>query len=74
MLLSTAEKCSASPTTHPKTNPPHSQTTPTKKSNGHVVAIAVGCSLAGLVVIVAAGYMIGRRRRNRNQSAGYRKL
>lgn len=60
------EKCNPSTTPNPAT-------TPTGKSKGHVVAIAVGCSLAALVIIVGVGYMIGRRRR-RNQAAGYRKL
>ena len=64
------EKCNP-PTAQPITQKP--PTTPTGKSKGHVVAIAVGCSLAALVIIVGIGYMIGRRRR-RNQAAGYRKL
>ena len=64
------EKCNPS-TTQPTT--PNPSTSPTGKSKGHVVAIAVGCSLAALVIIVGVGYMIGRRRR-RNQAAGYRKL
>ncbi|KAL9963612.1 hypothetical protein ACROYT_G027136 [Oculina patagonica] len=67
--LGNVEECT--PPTSPTTARP--QTTPTKKSESHVVAIAVGCSLAGLVIIVAIGYMIGRRR-SRNQQAGYRKL
>lgn len=45
----------------------------TKKSN-NTVAIAVGCTLAGLVVIVLIGYFIGRRRSATKTSAGYRKL
>lgn len=61
------EKC------NPPTAQPITQKPPTGKSKGHVVAIAVGCSLATLVIIVGIGYMIGRRRR-RNQAAGYRKL
>ncbi|XP_073255268.1 uncharacterized protein [Porites lutea] len=58
----------ASAFVHPTTKTP---TKPHKES--HTVAIAVGCTLAGLVVIVAIGYLIGRRYR-RNTSAGYRKL
>ncbi|KAJ7392646.1 Lysosome-associated membrane glycoprotein 1 [Desmophyllum pertusum] len=58
--------------TSPTTLPPIVPTTP-KKPDNSVVAIAVGCSLAGLVLIVGIGYMIGRRR-NRNSQAGYRKL
>jgi len=63
----------ATPSPPPATTerPPH--TTTSKHKESHVVAIAVGCSLAGLVVIVIIGYLIGRRR-SRNQSAGYRKL
>ena len=63
------EKCNPSTTQPTRPNP----STTTGKSKGHVVAIAVGCSLAALVIIVGVGYMIGRRRR-RNQAAGYRKL
>lgn len=61
-----AENCGTHPTQHP------SPTTKRKPSN-HAVAIAVGCSLAGLVLIVVIGYLIGRRR-SRNVAAGYRKL
>lgn len=67
-----AEVCA---TPAPTTHSPSGKTTvkPTKKSESHVVAIAVGCSLAGLVVIVIVGYVIGRRR-SRNAAVGYRKL
>lgn len=63
VILIVAEKCGAHPTSKPTTSKPRS----------HAVAIAVGCSLAGLVVIVVIGYLIGRRR-SRNVAAGYRKL
>ncbi|KAK3754030.1 hypothetical protein QZH41_020296 [Actinostola sp. cb2023] len=52
---------------HPTTKPTEA---PSKKSS-NTVAIAVGCSLAGLVVIVLIGYFIGQRRKN---SIRYRKL
>lgn len=70
--LSKAEVCA---TPAPTTPSPSGKTTvkPPKKSESHVVAIAVGCSLAGLVVIVIVGYVIGRRR-SRSASQGYRKL
>ncbi|KAK2573247.1 Lysosome-associated membrane glycoprotein 1, partial [Acropora cervicornis] len=64
-----AESCGTRSTQHPSTT-----TKPTKrKPSNHAVAIAVGCSLAGLVLIVVIGYLIGRRR-SRNVAAGYRKL
>lgn len=66
VILIVAENCGTHPTQHP------SPTTKRKPSN-HAVAIAVGCSLAGLVLIVVIGYLIGRRR-SRNVAAGYRKL
>mmetsp|Transcript_51453 Transcript_51453/g.84321 ORF Transcript_51453/g.84321 Transcript_51453/m.84321 type:complete len:352 (-) Transcript_51453:575-1630(-) len=64
------DNCVATTASTP-TNPSH--TTPKPHKESHTVAIAVGCTLAGLVVIVAIGYLIGRRYR-RNTSAGYRKL
>jgi len=63
------EKCN--PPTPPSTPAP--TPTPTGKPESHVVAIAVGCSLAALVIIIGIGYMIGKCRK-RNQAAGYRKL
>lgn len=67
-----AENCGTHPTQHPSTTT--KPTKPTKrKTPSHAVAIAVGCSLAGLVLIVVIGYLIGRRR-SRNVAAGYRKL
>jgi len=67
--LGNVEKCN--PPTPPSTPAP--TPTPTGKPESHVVAIAVGCSLAALVIIIGIGYMIGKRRK-RNQAAGYRKL
>ncbi|CAH3021246.1 unnamed protein product [Porites evermanni] len=64
------DNCDSTPTPTPTTTP---HTTPKPHKESHTVAIAVGCTLAGLVVIVAIGYLIGRRYR-RNTSAGYRKL
>lgn len=69
--LGEAENCGTHPST---TTEPTEPTKPTKgKPSNHAVAIAVGCSLAGLVLIVVIGYLIGRRR-SRNVAAGYRKL
>ena len=69
VILIVAESCGTRSTQHPSTT-----TKPTKrKPSNHAVAIAVGCSLAGLVLIVVIGYLIGRRR-SRNVAAGYRKL
>ena len=69
VILIVAENCGTHPTQHPS---PTTKQTKQKPSN-HAVAIAVGCSLAGLVLIVVIGYLIGRRR-SRNVAAGYRKL
>lgn len=68
VILIVADYCGTHPTTKPATTKRK-----TSKPPSHAVAIAVGCSLAGLVVIVVIGYMIGRRR-SRNAAAGYRKL
>jgi len=54
---------------HPTSPVPHTTSPPSKNSN--TVAIAVGCSLGGLVLIVLIGYFIGKRRRN---AVRYRKL
>ena len=70
VFCTAVEKCY--PATEPTT--PNPQTTPATKSNSHVVPIAVGCSLAALVIIIGVGYMIGRRRRMSKEGAGYRKL
>lgn len=70
VILIAAEKCGTHPTT--ATTATTKPQTPTKPKS-HAVAIAVGCSLAGLVLIVVIGYLIGRRR-SRNVAAGYRKL
>ncbi|XP_015759446.1 PREDICTED: putative GPI-anchored protein PB15E9.01c isoform X1 [Acropora digitifera] len=67
-----AENCETRSTQHPSTTSKPTKPTKGKPSN-HAVAIAVGCSLAGLVLIVVIGYLIGRRR-SRNVAAGYRKL
>lgn len=70
VLCFSAENCSPAPA------PPVTGSTvipTTKGKESHVVPIAVGCTLAGLVVIVVIGYLIGRRHR-RNASAGYSKL
>ena len=48
----------------PKTPPP-----PTSKPN-NIVPIAVGCALAGLVLIVLIAYVIGRRKSH----SGYEKV
>lgn len=40
------------------------KTTPSKKTN-NIVPIAVGCALAGLIVIVLIAYLIGRRKTSR---------
>lgn len=68
VILIAAEKCG----THPMPTTPSTKK-PQTTSKSHAAAIAVGCSLAGLVVIVVIGYLIGRRR-SRNVAAGYRKL
>ena len=75
VILIVAENCGTHPTQHPSTTTkPTKPTKSTKrKPSNHAVAIAVGCSLAGLVLIVVIGYLIGRRR-SRNVAAGYRKL
>lgn len=69
--LGEAENC-GTPTQHPSTTTKPTKSTK-RKTPSHAVAIAVGCSLAGLVLIVVIGYLIGRRR-SRNVAAGYRKL
>lgn len=51
----------------PKTSPP--PTSPTPKPND-IVPIAVGCALAGLVLIVLIAYVIGRRKSH----SGYEKV
>ncbi|XP_032243286.2 lysosome-associated membrane glycoprotein 1 [Nematostella vectensis] len=66
---SKVDVCFANPTVPPSVNPKPQK----KKTNKNVVAIAVGCSLGGLLLIVLVGYVIGRRRRNKNGPA-YRKL
>ena len=75
VLCITVDKCGAPviiPTTPTTTQKPTATSTQ-KPKESHVVAIAVGCSLAGLVLIVLIGYLIGRRR-SRNASQGYRQL
>ncbi|XP_031554751.1 lysosome-associated membrane glycoprotein 1-like isoform X3 [Actinia tenebrosa] len=65
-----AESCFHTPTSTPKpTNSPAKKT-----KNKNIVAIAVGCSLAGLVLIVLIGYFIGKRRSRAGPGTGYRKL
>lgn len=44
--------------------------TPKPKSDDNIVPIAVGCALAGLVLIVLIAYIIGRRKSQR----GYEKV
>ena len=54
------------PTSSP---PPPSPPSPTSKPND-IVPIAVGCALAGLVLIVLIAYVIGRRKSH----SGYEKV
>lgn len=49
---------------------PTSIPTPTKSPDSDIVPIAVGCALAGLVLIVLIAYVIGRRKSHR----GYEKV
>lgn len=56
------------------TQPTTNKSPTTEKPESHTVAIAVGCSLAGLALIAIIGYLIWRRRNRKNQAAGYRKL
>lgn len=65
----TASSTTASSTTAKSSHPPKT----TKQPESHTVAIAVGCSLAGLALVAVIGYLI-LRRRSRNNQAGYRKL
>ena len=44
--------------------------TPTTKKPSDVIPIAVGCALAGLVLIVLIAYVIGRRKSH----SGYEKV
>lgn len=62
-----AEKFSCPQDSHPTSAP---TPTPTKPSNNDIVPIAVGCALAGLVLIVLIAYIIGRRKSHR----GYEKV
>lgn len=50
---------------HPTPTPTHN-----KSSDSDIVPIAVGCALAGLVLIVLIAYVIGRRKSHR----GYEKV
>ena len=50
--------------------PSHHTPSPTKSSDNNVVPIAVGCALAGLVLIVLIAYVIGRRK----SPSGYEKV
>ncbi|XP_073255400.1 lysosome-associated membrane glycoprotein 5-like [Porites lutea] len=55
------------PEDRPKSSPSPS---PTKSKNNDIVPIAVGCALAGLVLIVLIAYVIGRRKSH----SGYEKV
>ena len=47
------------------------QTSSPSKSTSNVVPIAVGCALAGLIIIVLIAYLIGRRK---SKEPGYQQL
>lgn len=70
-----ADLCSTPPpmTTKMPSSPTKKPSSSTKKGKSHAVAIAVGCTLAGLILIGVGAYFI-RRRHRRNVEAGYRKL
>ena len=49
---------------------PSPSPSPTSSKNNDIVPIAVGCALAGLVLIVLIAYVIGRRKSH----SGYEKV
>lgn len=63
----------STPTVHSTTAKSSHPPKTTKQPESHTVAIAVGCSLAGLALVAVIGYLI-LRHRSRNNQAGYRKL
>lgn len=61
--ISEAKQC-------PQDTPTRAPPTTAPSGNNDIVPIAVGCALAGLVLIVLIAYIIGRRKSHR----GYEKV